>query len=115
MNSRLVVCSGLSFRAGSSGVISVVCCCPAGIVHNGYCSQSLRRVREGLLCVGMLLAGGAVHLYLPLRAALIPAETGGIQMPCRVVSGTVAERISEEPHSRVISLLLEQLVLLISP
>lgn len=72
--------------------------------------QAVQRVREWVLAGAMLLAGGAVQLYLPLRAA---AETrqnwGDPNALSRFIWHLLRRGYPEEPHSRDIGLLLKQL------
>ena len=72
--------------------------------------QSIRRVREWILTAGMLLLGGAVQLYLPLRAA---AETrqnwGDPDVLSRFLWHLLRRGYPEDPHSRDVSLLFKQL------
>lgn len=72
--------------------------------------SSIRRVREWFLTGAMLLAGGAVQLYLPLRAA---AETrqnwGDPGALSRFLWHLLRRGYPEEPHSRNMGLLLKQL------
>jgi len=72
--------------------------------------QSIRRVREWLLSGGMLLAGGAVQLYLPLRAAADTRQNwGDTDALSRFLWHLLRKGYPEKPHSRDISLLLKQL------
>jgi len=72
--------------------------------------QSIRRVREWIVTVCMLLLGGAVQLYLPLRAA---AETrqnwGDPDVLSRFLWHLLRRGYPEDPHSRDLSLLFKQL------
>ncbi|SKA17255.1 4-amino-4-deoxy-L-arabinose transferase [Trichlorobacter thiogenes] len=72
--------------------------------------QSIRRAREWIVAAGMLLLGGAVQLYLPLRAA---AETrqnwGGPDGFSRFLWHLLRRGYPEDPHSRDLSLFLKQL------
>ena len=72
--------------------------------------QAVRRVREWLLTGVMLLAGAAVQLYLPLRAA---AETrqnwGDPGTLSRFLWHLLRRGYPEEPHGRDINLLVKQL------
>lgn len=72
--------------------------------------QSIRRVREWTLTVGMLLFGGAVQLYLPLRAAAGSRQNwGDPDVLPRFLWHLLRRGYPEEPHSRDLSLLLKQL------
>ena len=72
--------------------------------------KSLQRVREWILTVCMLMLGGAVQLYLPLRAV---AETrqnwGDPDGLSRFVWHLLRRGYPEEPHSRDLGLFLKQL------
>jgi hypothetical protein len=71
---------------------------------------SVRRVREWLLTGAMLLAGGAVQLYLPVRAAAETRQNWGDPSTVSHFLWHVLRRgYPEEPHSRDVSLLLKQL------
>ncbi|MDD2501885.1 MAG: DUF2723 domain-containing protein, partial [Geobacter sp.] len=72
--------------------------------------KSVRRVREWMLTAGMLLFGGAVQLYLPLRAAADTRQNwGDPDALSRFLWHLLRRGYPEEPHSRDVSLLLKQL------
>ena len=72
--------------------------------------QSIRRVREWILTAAMLLFGGAVQLYLPLRAAADTRQNwGDPDALSRFLWHLLRRGYPEEPHSRDVSLLLKQL------
>ena len=69
-----------------------------------------RRVREWLLTATFLLAGGAVQLYLPLRAAAGARQNWGAPDGwSRFLWHVLRKGYPEEPHARDIGLLLKQL------
>jgi 4-amino-4-deoxy-L-arabinose transferase-like glycosyltransferase len=71
---------------------------------------SVRRVREWLLTVAMLLAGGIVQLYLPLRAAAGARQNwGDPSVFSRFLWHILRRGYPQEHHGRDISLLLKQL------
>lgn len=72
--------------------------------------QAIRRVREWVLAGAMLLAGGAVQLYLPLRAAADTRQNwGDPDSLSRFLWHLLRRGYPEEPHTRDIGLLLKQL------
>jgi 4-amino-4-deoxy-L-arabinose transferase-like glycosyltransferase len=72
--------------------------------------RAVRRVREWLLTGAMLLTGGAVQLYLPLRAAAETRQNWGDPATLsRFLWHLLRRGYPEDPHSRDVSLLLKQL------
>lgn len=72
--------------------------------------QAIRRVREWLLTGVLLLLGGAVQLYLPLRAAAEARQNWGDPSSLsRFLWHVLRRGYPEELHSRDMSLLLKQL------
>ncbi len=72
--------------------------------------QAIRRVREWILTVGMVLLGGAVQLYLPLRAAAGTRQNWGDPDGfSRFLWHLLRRGYPEDPHRRDVSLLLKQL------
>lgn len=72
--------------------------------------RSVLRVREWLLTSAMLFAGGAVQLYLPLRAAAGARQNWGDPSAfSRFLWHILRRGYPEEQHGRDISLLLKQL------
>ena len=72
--------------------------------------QAIRRVREWIVTVGMLLLGGAVQLYLPLRAAADTRQNwGDTDALSRFLWHLLRRGYPEDPHARDFSLLLKQL------
>lgn len=70
----------------------------------------LLRLRELLLTAAFALAGGAVQLYLPLRAAAQPLQNWGDPSSLsRFLWHVLRRGYPEEPHLRDLSLLLKQL------
>ncbi len=70
----------------------------------------IRRVREWILSVAMMVAGTAVQLYLPLRAAADTRQNwGDTDALSRFLWHLLRKGYPEEPHSRDLSLLLNQL------
>ena len=68
------------------------------------------RVRELLLTMAFALAGGAVQLYLPLRAAADPHQNWGDPSSLsRFLWHVLRRGYPEEPHGRDVTLLLKQL------
>lgn len=72
--------------------------------------QAIRRIREWVITVGMLLLGGAVQLYLPLRAAAGTRQNWGDPDGfSRFLWHLLRRGYPEDPHARDFSLLLKQL------
>ncbi|CAH2031535.1 glycosyltransferase family 117 protein [Trichlorobacter ammonificans] len=71
---------------------------------------AVRRVREWLLAAACLLAGGAVQLYLPLRAAAGALQSwGDTSSLSRFLWHILRKGYPEEPHNRDLALLVKQL------
>ncbi len=71
---------------------------------------SVRRVREWLLTLAALVVGGAVQLYLPLRAAAGTSQNWGDSSGLsRFLWHLLRRGYPEEHHGRDINLLLKQL------
>jgi len=72
--------------------------------------RMLLRVRDLLLTAAFALAGGAVQLYLPLRAAAQPLQNwGDPDSLSRFLWHVLRRGYPEEPHLRDLSLFLKQL------
>lgn len=72
--------------------------------------RTLLRMRELLLTMAFAVTGGAVQLYLPLRAAVGPLQNWGDPRSLSSFLWHVLRRgYPEEPHGRDMALLLEQL------
>ncbi len=70
----------------------------------------VRRIREWLLSIGFLLLGGAVQLYLPIRAAANAGQNwGDPDVLSRFLWHLLRKGYPEQPHGRDFSLLLKQL------
>lgn len=72
--------------------------------------SSVRRIREWLIALSFLLAGGGVQLYLPLRAAAEAKQNWGDPSSLsRFLWHLLRRGYPEEPHGRDFGLLLKQL------
>lgn len=71
---------------------------------------TIRQVREWLLAAACMLAGGAIQLYLPLRAAAGSGQNwGDASSLSRFLWHLLRRGYPEEPHSRDLALWLKQL------
>ena len=71
---------------------------------------SIRQLREWLLAAACMVAGGAVQLYLPLRAAAGAMQSwGDTSTLSRFLWHILRKGYPEEPHSRDLMLWLKQL------
>lgn len=103
---------GVGFVAGlaSGAHQTIILLVPAWLVFvMTTAPRMLVRARELVLTAAFAVAGGAVQLYLPLRAAAKPLQNWGDPRSLSSFLWHVLRRgYPEEPHGRDMTLLLEQ-------
>lgn len=104
---------GVGFLAGlaSGAHQTIVLLVPAWLLFILFSKpRLLLRFRELLLTTSFALAGGAVQLYLPLRASAVPHQNWGDPSSLsRFLWHVLRRGYPEEPHGRDLSLLMQQL------